>query len=69
MNQFISGVVRRLQERGIFHPDLDPAATAKVLHGVLDHVVEETLELDDDAALAAVAPVFEVLCLGLAPRE
>ncbi len=68
LDGFILDVVRLLQERGTFNPDLDAAAVTPFLHAVLDHLTADTVEMDAVAADEHVRPVIHVLTQGLAPR-
>ncbi len=68
MDGFIEGVLKMLQERGIFNPELDARSATPLLHAVLDHLIADTVEMTPAAADEYVRPIVHVLTQGLAPR-
>ena len=69
MTGFITAINRDLQERGIFAADLEAETITALVHHLLDHLIEETMLLDDADAEALVRPILELIVKGLAPRE
>ncbi len=71
MSAFAADIVRTLQGRGVFNPAIDADAAARLLHGVMDHLME--LALAHPAGPAAgeetARRIFHVLTEGLRARE
>ena len=68
MNRFIAGQIRELQGRGVFDEAIDADGAALLMHGVLDHLISETLGMDPEQAEEHVRPMLDALTNGSAPR-
>ena len=68
MNRFIAGQIRELQGRGVFDEAIDADGAALLMHGVLDHLISETLGMDPAQAEEHVRPMLDALTNGVAPR-
>lgn len=69
MTGFVTTIIRELQSRRIFNPDVDAVAATELIHRLMDRLIEQTMPLDDAAAEARVSPILQLVVQGLAPRE
>ena len=69
VNRLIAEIVGALQSKRVFNPEVDPRAAAALLHGVMDHLVDNAYSLPPDQAESIARATFNVMAEGLKPRE
>ncbi len=68
LNEFIAEIVRVLQSKRVFNPELNPQAAAALMHGVMDYLVDQTRSLPPDQAESIARASFNVMAEGRKPR-
>ena len=68
VNEFIAEIVRALQNKRVFNPEVNPQAAAAMFQGVMDHLVARAHSLPPDQAESIARATFKVMAEGLKPR-
>jgi hypothetical protein len=68
VNEFIAEIVRVLQNKRVFNPEVNPQAAAALIHGVNDHLVDQAHFLPPEQAESIARATFKVMAEGLKPR-
>ncbi len=69
VNEFIAEIVRALQNKRVFNPEVNPQAAAALMHGVMDYLVEHAQSMPRDQAEAIARETFHIMAEGLKPRS
>ena len=69
VNEFIAEIVRALQNKRVFNPELNPQAAAAMFQGVMDHLVAQAHSLPPDQAEPIARATCKVMAEGLKARD
>ena len=69
VNELIAEIVRALQNKRVFNPELNPQAAAALFQGVMDHLIAQAHSLPPDQAESIARATFKVMAEGLKARE